>query len=525
MNLSYTAKNRRLKLVALVFTMMLLSQVLLASLFLVAPSTALAAGPQAPVAAIPNTDVDPYGTNTFLDKEVEYWKKDRTMQMISQAGIKWIKQLFSWNEIEFKKGYFNDDKNQKSGWQKYDEIVDLAGKYGIQIVARIDQTPAWANPAGGVPGGHPANYQDYADFLKAFVQHYKGKVQYITVWNEPNLEREWEPTKKVNPAGYVDMLKLAYKAVKATDPSVKVMAAPLAITLEENINLSELTYLDQMYKAGAKDYFDIMPANAYGLEFPPEAAPDPKVLNYRRVELLHNVMVQNGDTNKAVWFNEYGWNASPPSMPADKLTWRRVTEKQQADWTVQGIDYAKKNWPWSGVIFVWFFRQVGDIPDDASEQYFQMVTKDFVEKPVYTELKDSAINYLKAQNQPTPVQGTPIAPITSTPLPGVATPTVPTNSTLAPTVTSAGGSAANGGTVGATTGPVGSTTTVAAQAGATATPAQPRATSTPRPGGAVTSPVTPDDGGSTLPIIIGAILVIAAGGGLAAWLFTQRRRP
>ncbi len=519
----YTPKNKRLKMVALVFTMMLLSQVLLASLFLVAPPPAQAVGPQAPAAAIPNTDIDPYGTNTFLDKEVEYWKKDRTLQMISQAGIKWIKQLFPWNEIEFKKGYFNDDKNKKSGWQKFDEIVDLANKYGIQIVARIDQTPAWANPAGGVPGGHPANYQDYADFLKAFVQHYKGKVQYISVWNEPNLEREWEPTKKVNPVAYVDMLKVAYKAVKATDPNVKVMAAPLAITLEENINLSELTYLDQMYKAGAKDYFDIMPANAYGLEFPPEAAPDPKVLNYRRVELLHNVMVKNGDTNKAVWFNEYGWNASPPSMPADRLTWGRVTEQQQADWTVQGIDYAKKNWPWSGVIFVWFFRQVGDIPDDASEQYFQMVTKDFVEKPVYKEVQTSATNYLKAHNQPTPAQGTPIVPITSTPLPADSAPVVPSSTALAPAVTTSSGI----GTSGTTVGSAGSTATVAARVVPTATPGQPqpRATSTPLPAGAVASPVTPGDSGSALPIIIGGILVIVAGGGLAAWLFTQRRRP
>jgi len=527
-----TTKNRRLKLVALVFSMALVSQFLLASLLFVVPSTAQAAASQAPASAIPNTDVDPYGVNTFLDKEVEYWKKDRTMQMISQAGIKWIKQIFAWNEIEFKKGYYNDDKNQKSGWQKYDEIVDLANKYGIQIVARVDQTPAWANPVGGTPGGHPANYQDYADFLKAFVQHYKGKVNYITVWNEPNLEREWEPTKKVNPAAYVDMLKLAYQAIKSVDPNVKVMAAPLAITLEEDINMSELSYLDGMYKAGAKDYFDIMPANAYGLAYPPDAAPDPKVLNYRRVELLHNVMVQNGDTNKAVWFNEYGWNASPGSIPDDKLTWGRVTEQQQAQWTVEGIDYAKKNWPWSGVIFIWYFRQVGDVPDDSSEQYFQMVTKDFVEKPVYDSVKTSAINYLKANNQATPVSGTPIVPITSTPVPGVPTPTVPPTVTLAPTIgdnggtqTTTGGTQTANGTPGTTVGSAGSTATVAAQAGPTATPAQPRATSTPTPpGGAVTNP-TSSDSGSVVPIIIGVVLVIAAGGGLAAWFFTQRRRP
>ncbi len=500
----HSPKNKRLKIVAHVFAMTFVSQVILSSFFLAMPTNA--AAQLAPATAIPDTNVIPFGTNTFLDKEVEFWKKERTMQMINQAGIQWIKQLFSWNEIEFKKGYFTDDKNKKPGWQKYDEIVDLATKYNVKIVARIDQTPAWANPAGGTPGGHPANYQDYADFLKAFVQHYKGKVQYITVWNEPNLEREWEPTKKVNPAQYVEMLKVAYKAVKDTDPSVKVMAAPLAITLEQSVNLDELSYLDQMYKAGAKDFFDIMPANAYGLEYAPDAAPDPKILNYRRVELLHDVMVKNGDANKAVWFNEYGWNASPASIPNDRLTWGRVTEQQQADWTVQGIDYAKKNWPWSGVIFVWFFRQVGDIPDTASEQYFQLVNKDFVAKPVYNSLKQGALAYLQQQNQPTPPPVTPAVPITSTPIPGV---------TAAPTVAAT------------TVGSAGATATVAAGSLApAATPAQPRATSTPTTARPVTTvPTTTEDNTLMLPLIIGGILILVAGGGLAAWFITQRRRP
>jgi hypothetical protein len=500
--LFHSSKRRRLNLLTvLVFSMAFLSQVLLGSIFIVQP--AQAADLKSPAAAIPDTDVVPYGTNTFLDKEVEFWKKERTMQLINQAGIKWIKQLFGWNEIEFKKGYFTDDKNKKSGWQKYDEIVDLAIKYNIQIVARIDQTPAWANPAGGVPGGRPANYQDYADFLKEFVKHYKGKVKYITVWNEPNLEREWEPTKKVNPVQYVEMLKLAYKSIKETDPSVKVMAAPLAITLEENINLSELTYLDQMYKAGAKDFFDIMPANAYGLEFAPDAAPDPKVLNYRRVELLHDIMVKNGDGNKAVWFNEYGWNASPSSIPAEKLTWRRVTEQQQAEWTVQGIEYARKNWPWSGVIFVWFFRQVGDIPDTASEQHFQLVTKDFVAKPAYNSLKQSALAYLQAQNLPTPAPVTEAVPATSTPVPG---------STTAPATTG--------------TTPAAASVAVGQAGAATPTAAQPRATSTPASAGPVTTvPTAASDNSIMLPLLIGGLLVLVAGGGLAAWVITQRRRP
>ncbi len=482
-----------------------------------------------PVAAqttVPDTEVVPYGVNTFLEKEVEYWKKERTMQLINQGGVKWIKQIFAWNEIEFRKGYFVDDKFKKSGWQKFDEIVDLATKYGVKIVARVDQTPAWANPAGGQPGGRPANLQDYTDFLKEFVRHYRGKIQYITIWNEPNLNREWRPDVGVNPGEYVEMLKQSFQAIKQTDPAVRVMAAPLAITLEENPKyaLNELQFLDQMYKAGAKDFFDIMPANAYGIESPPEDPPNPKKLNFRRVELLREVMTKNGDNNKAVWFNEYGWNASPESIPKDQRIWGRVSEQQQAEFTARGIKYARANYPWAGVLFVWFFRQVGDIPDTRSEQYFQMVGTDFNPKPLYNVIKQDALSYLQQRNLPTPAPVTPAVPITSTPLPqgvgsprpagspGAVTPTAiaqPSNPAVAGLQPTAAGSTPIPN--------IEATIAPGQRQGATAT-----ATSRPTTNAGATS--QPEEGGGIIIAIIGGLLVLVGGGGLAYWFSQQRRR-
>src|SRR5690349_14407839 len=37
--------------------------------------------------AFPYTDLNPYGANTFLSKEVEDWKREKTVQMMSQAGL------------------------------------------------------------------------------------------------------------------------------------------------------------------------------------------------------------------------------------------------------------------------------------------------------------------------------------------------------------------------------------------------------------------------------------------------------
>ena len=93
---------------------------------------------------IPNTDVNPYGANLFLDREVEEWKLRKTLQMAQEAGLGWVKQQFPWEEIEpVQKGEFYDERARRGSWEKYDRIVDLCEEYGLQIVARLDRPPDW----------------------------------------------------------------------------------------------------------------------------------------------------------------------------------------------------------------------------------------------------------------------------------------------------------------------------------------------------------------------------------------------
>lgn len=339
-------------------------------------------------------EVQPYGVNTFLQKEVESFKKDRTMQYAQNMGAGWIRQQFPWAEIEYRTDPGNpfwDTKNNQSAWDKYDGIVDLAAKYNLRVIARIDSAPAWSHPLTDTLKAPPdsAHLKDFAAFIQTFVARYKGRIAALQIWNEPNLTGEWivpDPKSKgqmlpVNAADYTTLLKTAYGAAKTADPNIIVLSAPLATTNDTTSNLNELAYLQGMYNAGARPYFDAMSANAYGLSLPPEDPPSPGKLNFRRVELLHNVMVKNGDTDKSVWFNEYGWNA-PPANITD-IRWGRVTPDQQADYTVRGIEYARRNWPWAGVFTIWYLRQVGDTPDNTAEYYFGMVTPDFAAEPVY----------------------------------------------------------------------------------------------------------------------------------------------
>ncbi len=358
---------------------------------------------EASTTTLPYTNVNPYGANTFLSKEVESWKREKTVTMMADAGLGWMKQQFPWSEIEPKQGRFWDDKYNQNSWDKYDRIVDLAEKNGIRVIARLDNTPDWARGPNTTPQTPPTDPDRFADFVVAFINHYKGRVQYLQIWNEPNLKAEWGGS--LDAAAYASMLRKVYTKAKVADPTVVILSAPLAQTLEQgDRGRDDLVFLQQLYDAGFGNSFDIMMANGYGFAQPPDAAPDPKVLNLRRVELLRAIMERNGGANKPVWLNEYAWNASPPDLPASEVPWQRVTEEQQATYTISGIRYMRDHWPWLGVVNIWYFRQVGDVPDTKGEFYFRMVDPEFTPRLLYNEVaRATALQRLALPGRYTPL--------------------------------------------------------------------------------------------------------------------------
>jgi hypothetical protein len=344
---------------------------------------------------IPNTDINPFGANFFLAREVEPWKLDRTLQMAADAGIGWVKQQFPWEEIEpQRKGEYLDPATKSDSWAKFDRIVDACGKHGLQIVARLDRPPPWTRQDNTYGQRPPDDLADYGDFVYAFVTRYKGRIRYIQIWNEPNIFPEWG-NRPVDPEAYVALLKVAYRRAKEADPNVYVLSAPLAMTLgqphpepDQWISMSDLLFLERMYQAGAREFFDIHSANAFGMDRSPEDPPNPNVLNFQRVLLQREIMERHGDADKGVWFNEYGWNAAPAAWPAERLIWQRVTEAQQSEYTLQGIDMARREWPWAGAFMIWYFRQVGNMPPDEAEAYFRVVDVDFTPRQVYFALQN-----------------------------------------------------------------------------------------------------------------------------------------
>jgi hypothetical protein len=286
-----------------------------------------------------------------------------------------------------------------SAWSKYDNIVDLAAKYDVGIIARLGAPPAWTRASGDAlgPFAPPDNFEDFGDFVYAVVGRYKGRVGYWQLWNEPNIYPEWGK-QPADPEAYTRLLCEGYRRAKEADPEAVVLAAALAPTIELGAgweggnNFSDLIFLQRMYDAGAGACFDILSVQGYGLfSGPGDHRGGPLAVNYSRNLQIRDIMVRNGDEHKAVWISEMNWNAVPAGTGDTRFG--QVSEDEQARYAVEAYERAAREWPWVGVINFWFFKRPDTSEKDQSWYYFRMVEPDFTPLPVYYSLRDLATKY------------------------------------------------------------------------------------------------------------------------------------
>jgi large repetitive protein len=274
--------------------------------------------------------IDQRGTTVAMNvQEMYYYSQadtDKALDLLKADGVDTIRVLVPWAGVESTNGVYN--------WSAVDRMVNSATARDIKVLAVVNTTPLWAGVSGGTPlSAAPADPQEFAQFVGALATRYAGKIGAYEVWNEPNGYQFWSPSPDA--AAYTALLKAAYPVIKAADPDAVVIAAGLGSVITfGNLTIDPVTYLQQMYAAGAGGYFDAVAVHPYlytKMFSTPSPYPSAPI---NQVEAMHEVMVANGDGAKAIWATEYG-------QPAGI-----VSEQNQADYigdflrTWRGLDYA-----------------------------------------------------------------------------------------------------------------------------------------------------------------------------------------
>ncbi|MBZ0292581.1 MAG: beta-galactosidase [Anaerolineae bacterium] len=338
-----------------------------------------AAGPRATLETpqVVQTEKPLVCVHTRLIDEVWEWKIQRSLQLVREMGADTIVEFFPWAYIENTKDQYD--------WASADRIVRHAENQGIQVIARLGFVPAWARPdvedQNSTLNYLPEDsYADFADFVGDFAARYAGTVNRIIIWNEPNLAFEWG-YQPIDPAGYVRLLQAVYPVAHAANPDIEILAAPLAPTLEPNGSpngLDDLLYVEQLYEAKMSDYVDAVAIHTYGFTDPPQGEPAPDKLNFRRAELLHDIMTRYETETKPVYITETGWNDHPRWTKA-------VRPAQRIAYTLDAYHFVEESWPWVDKMCLWAFRFPA--PTQSYPDNFTLVTPDFQLKPLYFALQ------------------------------------------------------------------------------------------------------------------------------------------
>ena len=248
-----------------------------------------------------------------------------------------------------------------------DRLAQDAAAHGIRLVMLVESTPCWASSAparieracqplnvGAAGSWAPRRPADYAAFTAYLAARYGPRLAAIEVWNEPDQSNEEYFAGPRKAARYAALLRAAYPAIKAADPSVVVLGGSLVG--------SNGAFLRALYAAGAKGYYDGLSVHYYNLTL-------------ASVRSIHEAQLAAGD-HAPLWLDEFGWSSC----------WPRRIEQEQACVTpaVQAANLVSVVRSLAGAPYV-AAAVVYKLEDSAGEA-FGLVTRRGERKPAFRAL-------------------------------------------------------------------------------------------------------------------------------------------
>lgn len=322
---------------------------------------------------LPNLNRDQMGIQFDVNLEQEEW--DEVMRRLGDnLTVKWIKVQIPWRDMQP-----NSAGEVSPFWQRTRLYLEDAERRGFNILLSIAKAPAWARSTLE-QDGPPADPQAFADFLTQLLGEYGGFVDAIEVWNEPNLLREWQGTLPFNGAGYMQLFRPAYQAIRAYSPTMTIVTAGLAPTGDSAGSRDDRAYLREMYANGLASFSDVVVGvHPYSWANPPEATccgtagfdDDPHFFFSDNLRDYRQIMSENGH-NVPIWITEFGWatwDGYPGNPPAGSEWMLANTRWEQANYTIRAFEIVQRD-PNIDVAILWNlnFATIPSLIDNRDER-------------------------------------------------------------------------------------------------------------------------------------------------------------
>ena len=312
----------------------------LLALLLLTTMLAPAAPPARATARQPGVPPSLFGLNMYITgRERSDAEAAALVGMAGPAGAHWTREEICWA------CWGREAENRF-----YDRRLGMLADAGIGIIGMLLTTPKEYRDPGCVAHAkainqpeywcQPTDMDAYARWAAMVVERYDGdgyrdapgspRVAAWEIWNEPDMDGTWLP--KADPGAYALMLRKAYDAIKAADPTALVLSGGVYVF----DGVGQDAFMDRVVELAGWDSFDVLSIHPWLIDHAPD---DPRLINPRerfdvtvpgRINLAKGWVAARGG-GKPVWVTEVGWSTCGGACEPQFAK----SEEQQANYMVR----------------------------------------------------------------------------------------------------------------------------------------------------------------------------------------------
>ncbi|WP_217594669.1 cellulase family glycosylhydrolase [Cohnella sp. GbtcB17] len=184
-----------------------------------------------------------------------------------------------------------DDPNNWD-WSQYG-WVDTYHNKGLKTMIILSYNVGWLS-SNNANNGVPKNWTVYEDIIKKITQRFQGKIDFIEVWNEPDLAQFLD----ISNSGYANSLA-AYKAIY-THAANAVRSVNATIPIGgPSLSTTDTSWANALLQdANTKPNVNFLSYHHY--QMVPNGEPN--------IQALRNVASVNGVSNMPIYITEWNWD-------------------------------------------------------------------------------------------------------------------------------------------------------------------------------------------------------------------------
>lgn len=254
-----------------------------------------------------------------LDREM--FTPNRVYPHLACLGAKHARVQTGWNRCETQQGVFDFN------W--LDDIVDSLLEIGVQPIFCVsygNQLYMTDLPPNSAVGGVPLYYGEdviaaWQRYVAALVGHFRSRIKYWEVWNEPNIKVFWFD-RPISGKDYAELVRITALQIRSYAPEAKIVGGALS--------QADTAFLEEALDAGMAEHLDVVSFHPY------QAVPEHNLSSmYQAVSSLLRQYAPNRRIQ--IWQDENGFPSQTTGHNDQWLKVYDVDEVIQAKWVARRI--------------------------------------------------------------------------------------------------------------------------------------------------------------------------------------------